>query len=122
MYTERFLILLEKIFKFTSDSGATTLYFNRNHVRPFSATKQSQLKCKKVMLVSTIILLFIGFRTVQANLKNDEQFLFCYIVLLGGMFNYLASITSVLYAEESAYAFSQLYRFAMHFSKKDGKF
>jgi hypothetical protein len=122
MYTKRFLILLEKITKVTSDSGATTLYFNRKNLQVFSATKQSQLKCKKCMLVSTIILLFAGIRTIEAKLKNDEQFPFCYVILLGTTINYLGSITSVFYAEDSAYAFSQLYRYAMHFSRKEGTF
>jgi hypothetical protein len=122
MYTKRFLILLEKITKVTSDSGATTLYFNRKNLQVFSATKQSELKCKKCMLVSTIILLFAGIRTIEAKLRNDEEFPFCYVILLGTTINYLGSITSVFYAEESAYALNQLYGYAMHFSRKEGTF
>jgi hypothetical protein len=75
MYTEGFPKLLDLILKFTSDSGATVLYFDQK-LLTFSLTKQSKLKCRKVLFLSTILLWFFGIRTVQAELSHSDQFPF----------------------------------------------
>jgi hypothetical protein len=115
MYTERLPKLLNLVFKLTSNSGATILYFDKD-LKLFSLTAQSKWKCQKVAFVNTLILLFFLVRTIQAKLVNHVQFPFCYLILLGSTINYLGIIVSLLCPKESAYAYTQLYRFTVALS------
>jgi hypothetical protein len=115
MYTKTLPLLIEKLFKFTSNSGASILYFDKAKLS-FSSTKQSKLKCRKVFLLNTLMLLFFSYRTVQTKFVNHHEFAFCYVVLLGVGSNYICLITSLLSPEESANAYTQLYHYATNLS------
>jgi hypothetical protein len=119
MYTKTFPILLQNIFKLTSNSGASILYFEKEK-QAFSCTKQSKLRCRNVLVLNTLLLLFLSVRTVQAKLINHAEFAFCYMVLLGAGINYIGLITSLLSPKESGYAYTQLYRFATKLSNRNG--
>jgi hypothetical protein len=119
MYTKTFPILLQKLFKLTSNSGASILYFDPDKLS-FSFTEQSKLRCRNVLLLNTLVLLFFSFRTVQAKLINHAEFAFCYMTLLGVGVNYICLITSLLFPEEAAFAYTQLYRCAINLSSTYG--
>jgi hypothetical protein len=112
MYTKTFPILVQTVFKYTSNSGASVLYFNKE-TSSFSFTKQSKLNCRKVLVLSTLMLLFYTFRTIQTKLINHAEFVLCYVALLGVACNYINLLTSFLFPEEAAYAYTQLYRYAI---------
>jgi hypothetical protein len=109
MYTKTFPILLQKLFKLTSNSGASILYFDKDKMS-FSFTEESKLRCRNVLVLNTFVLLFLSVRTVQAKLINHAEFAFCYMAVLGVGVNYICLITSLLFPEEAAFAYTQLYR------------
>jgi hypothetical protein len=119
MYTKIFPILLQKLFKLTSNSGASILYFDKDKLS-FSFTEQSKLRCRIVLVLNTLMLMFFSFRTVQAKLINHAEFAFCYMAVLGVGVNYICLITSLLFPEEAAYAYTQLYRYARNLSNRNG--
>jgi hypothetical protein len=116
MYTKNFS--WHFILKFISDSGATILSFNKDS-KLFTFTNRSKLKCKKVLLFNTAILLFFVIRTVEAQITNHALFPFCYLILLTQTLFCLGFVTCLFRPDESAYGCSQLYRFALGMSGRD---
>jgi hypothetical protein len=119
MFTKTFPILLQKQFKLTSNSGASILYFDPDKLS-FSLTEQSKRKCRNILVLFTLVLLFFSIRTIQTKITNHAEFVFCYMMLLGVGLNYIGLLTSLLCPEEAAYAYTQLYRYAVNLTCTNG--
>jgi hypothetical protein len=113
MYTKTFPKVFRQLLRFTSGSGVSSLYFNPDK-QLFFVTKEAKLKCQKLFFLNTFLFTFISIRTIQAKLRNDSQFPYCYMALLAETFNSICLAMSIFRPEESAFSYTQLYRFAQN--------
>jgi hypothetical protein len=119
MYSHRFPLILQFIFKHAAKIGSCGLQFDAKR-ELFFTTKRDNLKALGTFTFCSMYTVFAIIRTFQAKLSSHPDFAICYamtlglIIFAGGIFTVLGISSDV----EVSVAFTLFYRGSTRFRSK----
>jgi hypothetical protein len=121
MFSDRYPLILEFIFKHASSIGSCFYRFDAKRGMFYKTKRASRIKCLTMSFVCYSYILFVIARTVQAKLSLHPDFAMCYVFALGMVvfgFGFLATSTRLLSNVEYHVGFTLIYQSSLRFKSE----
>jgi hypothetical protein len=121
MFSNRYPLILEFIFKHASSIGSCFYRFDAKRGMFYKTRRASRIKCLTMSFVCYSYILFVIVRTVQAKLSSHPDFAMCCALALGIIvfgIGYWATSTRLLSNEEYDVGFTLVYQSFLRFKSE----